>query len=435
MKYNQPYGVSDPNAAYINGDPTTGTMGSIPPAASIEFPQREIVNFITSNGLSPTNADLLQLAKAVQIGKVNYGNDAGAPNQIAFAPVVPCAAYVLGMHFIVTVGYQNTSAVTVNVNGLGPKPLIKTDFAPLVARELRPGQLIHIAYDGTQFQMLSGGIGIVTMSASADAYVNPTTGSDTNYDGTSATAGSGRIGPFQTIPRAISEMQKYNLGGWNFYIHLADGTYTQTSAIVCPLPNGSGAVVVTGNPTNPSAVSVFNTGTGSVIKGGSGGYWVFDGIKVRGTNPEPADQGNGFWFTGGTLGLGSIVYDSVPATHIGIGANGACVIGFGNDLAQTIVGSAGRAHMLAYWGGSIITSSQPSVPSMNILNPVTMSGFVSASGNGVVAVGYSSITGAANVTGQKYVANGNGVIDTGGQGVNYLPGTLAGSVATGGQYL
>ena len=54
MKYNQPYGVSDPNAPYINGNPTTGTMGSIPPAASIEYPQREIVNVISNGGLTPT---------------------------------------------------------------------------------------------------------------------------------------------------------------------------------------------------------------------------------------------------------------------------------------------------------------------------------------------------------------------------------------------
>ena len=61
MKYKQPYGVSDPNAAYINGNPSTGTMGSIPPAASIENPQREIVNFINDSGLTPTDADLHQL--------------------------------------------------------------------------------------------------------------------------------------------------------------------------------------------------------------------------------------------------------------------------------------------------------------------------------------------------------------------------------------
>jgi hypothetical protein len=77
MLYNQPYGVSDPNAAYINGNPSTGTMGSIPPAASIEFDQREIVAVISYanahaltdyNGAPcavPSNADLTQLAKAI----------------------------------------------------------------------------------------------------------------------------------------------------------------------------------------------------------------------------------------------------------------------------------------------------------------------------------------------------------------------------------
>ena len=53
-----PTAFHDPNAPYINGNPTTGTMGSIPPAASIENPQREIVNFITDSGLTPTDADL-----------------------------------------------------------------------------------------------------------------------------------------------------------------------------------------------------------------------------------------------------------------------------------------------------------------------------------------------------------------------------------------
>ena len=62
MQYNQPYGVSDPNAPYINGNPSTGTMGSIPPAASIEYPQREIVNLITDAEMTPTNSDLHQLA-------------------------------------------------------------------------------------------------------------------------------------------------------------------------------------------------------------------------------------------------------------------------------------------------------------------------------------------------------------------------------------
>ena len=77
MKYNQPFGISDPEAAYINGNPATGTMGSIPPASSVEYDQREIVAVIKyafDKGLidfnnvacaSPSNSDLQQLLKAI----------------------------------------------------------------------------------------------------------------------------------------------------------------------------------------------------------------------------------------------------------------------------------------------------------------------------------------------------------------------------------
>ena len=77
MKYNQPYGISDPNAPYLNGNPSTGQMGSIPPAWSIEHDQREIVaviQYAADNGLldynsevchNPSEADLTQLLKAI----------------------------------------------------------------------------------------------------------------------------------------------------------------------------------------------------------------------------------------------------------------------------------------------------------------------------------------------------------------------------------
>lgn len=81
MKYNVPYGLSDETTLYgvpyVNGNPSTGTMGSIPPAASIEYPQREIVaviqyaydhaliDYTGTPCASPDNADLKQLLKAI----------------------------------------------------------------------------------------------------------------------------------------------------------------------------------------------------------------------------------------------------------------------------------------------------------------------------------------------------------------------------------
>ena len=40
---------------YVNGDPTIGQEGSIPPAAAFEHPQREIVNLIKNATFSPAH--------------------------------------------------------------------------------------------------------------------------------------------------------------------------------------------------------------------------------------------------------------------------------------------------------------------------------------------------------------------------------------------
>jgi hypothetical protein len=108
MKYEQPYGVSDPNAPYINGNPQIGLQGSIPPAASIENPQREIVNFISQSNLVPTDADLYQLTKAARSQFVNFANDIGSQNQLSVALDPPLVTYTVGLVLRVRVAVQNT---------------------------------------------------------------------------------------------------------------------------------------------------------------------------------------------------------------------------------------------------------------------------------------------------------------------------------------
>jgi hypothetical protein len=67
MKYTQPHDKpGDPNAPYVNGNPATGTPGSIPPAAAFEEHQRELVHLIEYSGQTPSPADLQQVRKAIQ---------------------------------------------------------------------------------------------------------------------------------------------------------------------------------------------------------------------------------------------------------------------------------------------------------------------------------------------------------------------------------
>ena len=64
MKYTPPLNEQE-DASYVNGDPSTGLTGSIIPAGALENPQREIVNVITSAGLTPSASINSQLAQAI----------------------------------------------------------------------------------------------------------------------------------------------------------------------------------------------------------------------------------------------------------------------------------------------------------------------------------------------------------------------------------
>ncbi|MFP3944943.1 MAG: pyocin knob domain-containing protein [Alphaproteobacteria bacterium] len=64
MEYVPPLG-GGANDPYVDGDPQTGTKGSVVPAAAIEDVMREVVNVITAAGLTPSDADLTQLSQAI----------------------------------------------------------------------------------------------------------------------------------------------------------------------------------------------------------------------------------------------------------------------------------------------------------------------------------------------------------------------------------
>jgi len=65
MKYRQPYGITDENAGYVDGNPALGIEGSAVPFEAVEHPQREIVNVIERAGLIPDRNDLTQLYQAL----------------------------------------------------------------------------------------------------------------------------------------------------------------------------------------------------------------------------------------------------------------------------------------------------------------------------------------------------------------------------------
>ncbi|WP_299864367.1 glycine-rich domain-containing protein [uncultured Hoeflea sp.] len=66
MKYQPPFGAADPEAPYVDKNVPGAIAGSKVPAKAIEHPQRELDHLIEHAGLTPGEADLEQVRKAIQ---------------------------------------------------------------------------------------------------------------------------------------------------------------------------------------------------------------------------------------------------------------------------------------------------------------------------------------------------------------------------------
>lgn len=165
MRYIPPWGTTDPQAPYVNGDPTIGRQGSIPPAAMMEHPQREIIAVIEKSGLFPSENDLLQLAQGVRSQRLNYAEDTGSPNNLVaafdppFAPVTN--PYTRGLTLRVRVRHTNTDICRINA-GANSVPIRKMNGADVGPSELPAGSIATLVFDGTVFQLSNFGGGTST---------------------------------------------------------------------------------------------------------------------------------------------------------------------------------------------------------------------------------------------------------------------------------
>lgn len=81
---------------------------------------------------------------------------AGTVNALVIANAYPIEAYVLGQKISFKAAFTNSSAVTVNIDGLGAKALVRADGTSLIAADLMAGRVYEASYDGTSFQLSTG---------------------------------------------------------------------------------------------------------------------------------------------------------------------------------------------------------------------------------------------------------------------------------------
>ena len=106
-------------------------------------------------------------------------------------------AYANGQIFTLIPANTNTSAVTININGLGAKALTKNGSTALVAGDLVAGVEYSLQYDGTRFQKVAGSDYMSIAGGSLTGLLNVNDGADiasaSTVDLTVATGNTVRI--------------------------------------------------------------------------------------------------------------------------------------------------------------------------------------------------------------------------------------------------
>jgi len=155
VRYVAPYGTTDPNSPYRNGDSRLGIQGSIPPAEAFESPMREIVNLINYSGFVPSSDDLAQLTRGVRSQAINFAVDTGSTNNLSvnYTPVI--VELTDGLPLRVLVAHTNTGPSNIAVNNLVAAAIHRADGSNLQAGDLVAGEVACLVFDGQFFQLMN----------------------------------------------------------------------------------------------------------------------------------------------------------------------------------------------------------------------------------------------------------------------------------------
>lgn len=94
-------------------------------------------------------------ALTIQKNSWLYAADAGASDTYVIALTPAITAYTTGMSIYFKANTANTGAATLNVNGVGAIAIKKGTALALDTGDILANQIVHVIYDGTNFQLQS----------------------------------------------------------------------------------------------------------------------------------------------------------------------------------------------------------------------------------------------------------------------------------------
>lgn len=421
-------------------------QSSIMAAVIAQFIVNQTGQNAVDDGTTATLLSNFATAVAVSARQNPVLADTGAANAYAVANLAAFSAYptVSGLVIDVSIANANTGASTLNVDGLGAKPIYGLALQALQGGELVANGVACLLYivaptvnagNGAWILMECAGgaqqvaaatqsrhavqLGQVRLRLTANTsfYVNASTGSDSNNGLTTGTA-------WATLQKAWNTIQQsYDVAGFVATVNVSAGSYAPLAAV--------GSIV---GSISASSVQFVAAGAATVTNtSGVACFYATGGAQYTYSGPWTLINNNPGASTAQASGAGSILIQGAGVTH---GAsNGSHLLAnvYGQVQATgnyTVSGASGSHYNSANAGaigvGSGITVTLSGTPAFST---------AFAQANGLSQINAGGVTFSGSATGVRYISQSNSIVNSSSGGTNYFPGSTAGATNTGGIYI
>lgn len=394
---------------------------------------------ITSGGIVELTYDgtLFQMANYLGAGAttssstvvgIPYVVDTGTANSLiaTYSPAITTPQQIAGLTIEIRLANNITGACVINVNGLGVKALTLGDGNNPPFNAFVTGEVLMLVYDGTKYQILDTSLAMfyIRPTANYTLFVNIATGSDSLYDGTSASivGGTSSAGPFRTIQKAVNTAFNYAPSQFIITISIAAGTYTE--AVATPAYAGPN-LVIDGNVT---ASVIVSSGSSQSISVAGPNTLLVRNLTIQNSGVTGITHGfsasNGATITTQNTASNAIAGSVFLANNIG-------VVNLGN---HNFNGSCSSCYFATVNGVIKLGGSQTFMTSIAISSATCLAGQCGQVDMGFTLGGGPTFNNVSFANGAKYNATLNGVIVAGSiGGAGNIPGSVGGSTASGGQ--
>lgn len=414
-----------------------GKPVSYPKGAKVRYKigkeENTYISLIDNNTSKPDDSNHWAVSNdadyAMRDGSRNFAIAGGDANFITASLNLPLDKLVAGLPLNLKVKLANNGATSLNLNGLGFKPIVYHQTGePLVGGDFQVGEVISLIFDGENFRLqptvayMDTRYSRLIAPPSSTFYVIGPTGNDNN-SGINPTPEEG----FATIQGAIDALSNRYITVGTITIIVSPGTYDGFEIYNSLVASWC----IKGDPNNSDLVRVIATDPKKWRKNacgtGFGTQTTLSNLTLSGLLDTVET----------TLGAITLYDCNIILGNQSYSRGVACYGGSINLYGKMNISGSGTMVFHATSGGNMgfgFYNSDGKWPLDVTYNNVSVNEtVVSAQKNANISVASAVVTFRGMPDGAAYAAFDNAIINTWGGGLGIFPGTRPGVIFNGGQ--